>query len=114
MAGLIGFPNLVPYCASKFAVRGYMEALFEELRRTNPNNKIKITIVYPYMVDTGLCKKPKIKYEQIMPLLSPMDVAQEIYKAQTNGKTEITIPGYLHGLVQFGRYLNLLMHINQN
>ncbi|XP_019765008.1 short-chain dehydrogenase/reductase family 16C member 6 isoform X1 [Dendroctonus ponderosae] len=105
MAGLIGCANLVPYCASKFAVRGYMESLSDELRFTNTNNKIKLTCVYPYMVDTGLCKKPRIKYEKVMPLLSPMDVAQEIYNAQTNGKREITIPGYLNGLVQLGRLL---------
>lgn len=32
MAGMVGLPYLVPYCASKFAVRGLMEALHEELR----------------------------------------------------------------------------------
>jgi short-subunit dehydrogenase len=32
MAGLVGFKNLVPYCGSKFAVRGMMEAMAEELR----------------------------------------------------------------------------------
>ncbi len=34
MAGLCGLNNLVPYCASKFAVRGLMEALTEEIRET--------------------------------------------------------------------------------
>jgi all-trans-retinol dehydrogenase (NAD+) len=32
IAGIIGFKNLVPYCGSKFAVRGMMEAMSEELR----------------------------------------------------------------------------------
>jgi NADP-dependent 3-hydroxy acid dehydrogenase YdfG len=32
MAGIMGFQNLVPYCGSKFAVRGIMEAMSEELR----------------------------------------------------------------------------------
>lgn len=32
MAGVVGLRNLVPYCATKFAVRGLMEALHEELR----------------------------------------------------------------------------------
>lgn len=32
MAGICGLTNLVPYCATKFAVRGLMEALHEELR----------------------------------------------------------------------------------
>lgn len=32
IAGLVGISNLVPYCATKFAVRGLMEALHAELR----------------------------------------------------------------------------------
>ena len=32
VAGYIGAPNMVPYAASKFAVRGMMEALYMELR----------------------------------------------------------------------------------
>jgi NADP-dependent 3-hydroxy acid dehydrogenase YdfG len=35
MAGILGLPNLVPYCGSKFAVRGIQEALSEELRLTS-------------------------------------------------------------------------------
>lgn len=34
-AGLMGLENLVPYCGSKFAVRGIMEALSEEIRAKN-------------------------------------------------------------------------------
>ncbi|KAL1510037.1 hypothetical protein ABEB36_004693 [Hypothenemus hampei] len=105
MAGMIGFPNLVPYCASKYAVRGYMEALHEELRLGNPNNKIELTSICPYMVDTGLCKRPKIKFERLMALLSPKDVAEQILKAQTTRQKEITLPGYLASLTLFGRML---------
>ena len=32
IAGYVGAPNMVPYAASKFAVRGMMEALYMELR----------------------------------------------------------------------------------
>lgn len=32
IAGLVGIANLVPYCATKFAVRGLMESLHAELR----------------------------------------------------------------------------------
>ncbi|XP_059616298.1 short-chain dehydrogenase/reductase family 16C member 6-like isoform X3 [Phlebotomus argentipes] len=41
VVGLIGAANLVPYCASKFAVRGMMEALFEELRE----HKIPVLLI---------------------------------------------------------------------
>ncbi|XP_060537113.1 short-chain dehydrogenase/reductase family 16C member 6, partial [Cylas formicarius] len=94
IAGVVGIPNLVPYSASKFAVRGLMETLAEELR-WNPTNQIKTTTVCPFMVDTGLCKRPFVKFEQALNLLSPEHVAQKIAQAQRTGKTEITIPEIL-------------------
>ena len=32
MAGFVGYPNMLPFSASKFAVRGLMEGLYLELR----------------------------------------------------------------------------------
>lgn len=45
-AGLFGLPNLVPYCGTKFAVRGYMAALVEELRQQNPKSNVSREVVY--------------------------------------------------------------------
>lgn len=42
--GLLPIKYLVPYCSTKFAVRGLMECLFEELRQ-NSNGKSKVTSV---------------------------------------------------------------------
>jgi all-trans-retinol dehydrogenase (NAD+) len=43
MAGIMGFQNLVPYCGSKFAVRGIQEALSEELRcKTNGKSQVRL------------------------------------------------------------------------
>lgn len=42
-AGLFGLKNLVPYCGTKYAVRGIMQSLAEELRTINPNNKVSST-----------------------------------------------------------------------
>lgn len=44
-AGLFGLKNLVPYCGTKFAVRGYMTALAEELRSKNPQTNVSREIV---------------------------------------------------------------------
>lgn len=45
MAGIMGFQNLVPYCGSKFAVRGLMEAMSEELRcKTKGNSQVRYFI----------------------------------------------------------------------
>lgn len=73
MAGQMGIQNLVkfiqhffnkqknlntflkvPYCGSKYAVRGIMDSLSEELRsKSNGFSNIKFTTVCPYMIDTG-------------------------------------------------------------
>jgi len=48
--GWIGFPGKSGYCASKFAVRGFSEALRSELRAAG----IGVTVVYPGIVGTNL------------------------------------------------------------
>ncbi len=48
--GWVGFPGKAGYCASKFAVRGFSEALRAEL---HPEG-IGVTVVYPGPVDTNL------------------------------------------------------------
>ncbi|XP_012529097.1 short-chain dehydrogenase/reductase family 16C member 6 isoform X2 [Monomorium pharaonis] len=95
LAGIGGLPNLVPYCASKFAVRGLMESISEELRISSKGKSlIKFTTIYPYMVDTGLCKKPKVKFPNAMPLVSPGQAASQIIHAQRHNYREKTVPPY--------------------
>ncbi|KZC06950.1 Epidermal retinol dehydrogenase 2 [Dufourea novaeangliae] len=94
MAGLLGLTNLVPYCASKFAVRGLMESLNEEIRAMtkDKSSNIKFTTIYPYMVDTGLCKKPKIRFPGVMSMVSPKEAVAEIVSAQRRNIKETSIP----------------------
>lgn len=42
---------------------GLMEALVDEYTTNTNGQKINVrfTTIYPYMVDTGLCQKPRIK-----------------------------------------------------
>jgi NAD(P)-dependent dehydrogenase (short-subunit alcohol dehydrogenase family) len=49
IAGLLGNPNLSAYNASKFALRGFSDALMKELR----NDGIKVTCIYPGSIDTA-------------------------------------------------------------
>lgn len=107
IAGLAGLPNLVPYCASKFAVRGLMESLAEELN-WNPYNAIKTTTVYPFMVDTGLCKRPYVRFEKALNLLNPKDVADKIMLAQRTGLLECTVPRFLFGINNVARSVLVL------
>lgn len=102
MAGIMGFKHLVPYCGSKYAVRGLMEAFFEELRLQGIDG-IKFTSIYPYMVDTGLCHKPIIRFQNMMKMVRPEDAAAAIIRAQRNGITEASIPRHLFHMNVFTR-----------
>jgi len=95
IAGVVGLTNLVPYCASKFAVRGLMESLQTEINEYRPNSDINCTTVCPFMVDTGLCKKPKVRFPAILGLLKPMQVAEAIVDAHRRNQRELTVPKYL-------------------
>jgi all-trans-retinol dehydrogenase (NAD+) len=62
IAGHAGAPNMVPYSASKFAVKGMMEALHLELRQENPNHNIHLMTVSPFIVDTGMIRGAQIRF----------------------------------------------------
>ncbi|XP_058443116.1 epidermal retinol dehydrogenase 2 isoform X3 [Malaya genurostris] len=104
IAGLVGLNNLVPYCGTKFAVRGLMEAMFEELRSDPRKPNIKFTTIFPYMVDTGLCKRPFMRFPNLLKLVNPDEAAAAIIDAQRRGIVELSIPKYV-------LYLNTFMRI---
>uniref|UniRef100_A0A1B0DM78 Short-chain dehydrogenase/reductase 3 n=2 Tax=Phlebotomus papatasi TaxID=29031 RepID=A0A1B0DM78_PHLPP len=103
MAGIVGLQNLVPYCGSKFAVRGLTEAIYEEFRMEGLWEQIKFTTIYPYMVDTGLCKKPYMRFKNLMKLIRPEEAAAAIISAQRQELIEASIPKYLLYLNGFTR-----------
>ncbi|XP_058443115.1 short-chain dehydrogenase/reductase family 16C member 6 isoform X2 [Malaya genurostris] len=107
IAGLVGLNNLVPYCGSKYAVRGIMEALHEEIRQDARKPNIRLTSVYPYMVDTGLCKKPHMRFPNLMNLVQPEEAAAAIIDGQRRGLVEVSIPKYLMYLNAFVRVFPL-------
>lgn len=51
-----------------------------------------MTTIYPYMVDTGLCQKPYIRFPKMLPLLKPADVARELIQAQRRGVVAQSLP----------------------
>ncbi|KAH8320274.1 hypothetical protein KR074_000787, partial [Drosophila pseudoananassae] len=123
-AGLFGLVNLVPYCGTKFAVRGYMAALAEELRQKNPQNnvrmwhflfkrqiltlptiQIKLTTIFPYMIDTGLCKNPRYRFPNLFKLIAPDVAAASIIEAQRQGLEEASIPRHFVSVEKVGRFI---------
>lgn len=81
-----------------------MEAMAEELRADPRKPNIKFTSIYPYMVDTGLCKKPFTRFPSLMKMVKPDDAAAAIIDAQRRGLVEASIPKYI-------LYLNTFMRI---
>lgn len=55
--GFIGMPNASDYCASKFAVRGYTEALMVELEQVHPH--ITVHLVHPGGVATEIARSER-------------------------------------------------------
>ncbi|MCU0492647.1 MAG: SDR family oxidoreductase [Chloroflexaceae bacterium] len=55
VAGLVGAPNLTPYCTSKFGLRGFGEALSEELRA----HHVDVTNIYPFYSRTPILDSEK-------------------------------------------------------
>jgi 3-dehydrosphinganine reductase len=96
MAGFVGAYGYTAYCASKFAVAGFSEALRSELSIHN----VKISVVYPSDVRTPQLEEEN-KYKPALTkalvegntvLMEPDDVARTILKDAAHGQYTIT-PG---------------------
>lgn len=96
IAGAMGCENVVPYSASKFAVRGMMEALTEEMRRDSRKLDIKCTTICPFVVDTGLCQRPRVKFPSFLRVTNVRDAAEIIVRAVRRGDTLVFMPEYVY------------------
>lgn len=103
IGGKIPAPNMVPYCASKYAVTGLTESLRIELEPRG----IHVCGVYPNLVDSDFLKRATFKgnseaqaekqrqqIENILmtPFVSkPEDVAKEIWNVVKNAQSEAIV-----------------------
>ncbi|KAG7199670.1 hypothetical protein KM043_014260 [Ampulex compressa] len=105
MCGIYGVSHKVSYCSSKFAVRGLMEALHEEIRMTTKKSNIHFTTIYPFYIDTGLAKDPKYRFPYIFGAVTPEYAAREVIKAIRRNYTEYSIPRCLLTLNAINRII---------
>ena len=70
VAGLYGFPKSSVYCATKFGLRGFSKALFQEVREEG----IKVSTICPGYVDTPLI--PQNRKVDRTKMMSPQDIAR--------------------------------------
>jgi NAD(P)-dependent dehydrogenase (short-subunit alcohol dehydrogenase family) len=84
--GLIGTPNHSDYCASKFAVRGFTEALMTELQ----HSKIKVHLLHPGGIATNIAQsKQGQAFSQHYLTTSPDDIAEHLIKHLGRGTSRI-------------------------
>jgi short-subunit dehydrogenase len=97
VAGSFGLPGIAPYCASKFAMLGFSEGLYHELKGSG----VGITVVSPIMVRTNFFNHPSFKsMPKYSPTsLSPKTVAKAIVRASTSPRLEIIVPPFVRGAI---------------
>ena len=101
-AGKIGTLNMAAYCASKFALNGWAESLYYELKPLG----VKVTIVCPGPVRTEFNRdfresEPKAPANLV---LTAEAVSQAIIRAIEKDKFEVIVPRWL-ALLSLGRRL---------
>src|SRR3954470_10644280 len=100
--GLVGFPHQSAYCASKFAVRGYTEALRQELRGTG----VRAAVVHPGGVKTNIVANARFRSDfrgrhadrdsaaadfEVLAKTTPERAAQIIHKGVERGRARILV-----------------------
>ncbi|XP_064651100.1 estradiol 17-beta-dehydrogenase 11-like [Lineus longissimus] len=96
-ASFRGTPFLADYCSTKFAVRGFTEALREEIRLLHGKD-IKVTCVFPLFVNTGIVPLQRMKVGKIGTIYSPEDAADFIVDGILREEKEVYIPKWFRFL----------------
>lgn len=84
LLGKVGMADYVTYCASKFGVVGFTEALADELRDTD----IGVWAVCPGQVDTPLAWKTGVSRDERKGLIRPESVARVIVQLAAGQRRE--------------------------
>jgi NADP-dependent 3-hydroxy acid dehydrogenase YdfG len=100
--GLLGMPYQSAYCASKFAVRGFTDALRQELRGTG----VSAVTVHPGGITTNIARNARVRTDpegrgrshqqmaadfEAVTLTSPDKAAQIICRGVERGKSRILV-----------------------
>lgn len=89
VAGLRGYPGISGYCASKFAVVGYSQALREELHGSG----VRVQVLCPPPADTAMFRNAKDKpgVFKVATLLSAKNVVDAALKGMTRDEWLILV-----------------------
>ena len=87
MAGLTSTPKMAAYVASKWAVVGFSETLWLEMKQAKSN--VIINCVMPFYINTGMFDGVK---SRVVPILDPEKVATKIISNIEKGKFRTPLP----------------------
>ncbi len=92
MAGRISFPNYTAYCASKFALAGFTESLYHELKPKG----IKVHLICPAGTQTSFFDHPSFENHphrtNFEDMMHPRQVSKKVIEAMEKDIFEINIP----------------------
>jgi short-subunit dehydrogenase len=115
LLGIVAMPGQSAYCATKFAVRGLSESLWEELRATS----VGLTVVHPGAVATDIMKRARGDDPELLQrvsrwyerhAISPERAAARIIRAIEKGTPRLLITPE----AAFGDLLKRLMPVAGN
>lgn len=90
-AGKLTIPCAVAYCATKFGLTGFMDALYDELCLFG-QDFIKTTTVFPTFVNTRKQLGDKLKQAGVLLRIEPENAAHLIVKAILVDQRKIYLP----------------------
>ena len=108
LAGYGGFPNMLPFVASKHGIRGVMEGLHIELRQKNPEHRVHLMTVAPFVVDTGMVQGSIIRFPGLVNVVSSKRAAQIIIANMQRREAVVFIPRVYFYVMNFMRILPLV------
>lgn len=98
VAASFGIPGMAGYCASKFAMLGFSESLYHELKGSG----IGITVVSPIMVKTNFFNHNSFnKMPRYTTALSANTVAKAVVRAASSPRLEIVVPQFVRIAIWF-------------
>lgn len=107
VAASIGIPAMAPYCASKFAMLGFSESLYHELKGSG----VGITVVSPIMVRTNFFNHKSFNnMPRYTGSLSPNTVAKAVVRGASSPRLEIVVPEFVRIAIWFKQTLPYLIN----
>jgi len=93
-AGFFPANGLADYCSSKFALIGFYESLYIELRQKR--SAVELTVFCPYIISTGMFEGAQTRFPRLLPILTPTEVAERILLAIQRNEFIVLYPKLLY------------------